>query len=216
MIVACVRTGDKYSPDYVYRLKAAVARHLPVQHRFVCITDNPDAVTGIETVKESSLLRWWAKLRLFDPSWRGDERVVYFDLDSVICGDISPLAEISVPFGICKNFSLIAYGKYPCRYGSAVMTIAPTYGSDLWAWFNKYLIHLTNLGGVFGDQLIIEKFDPDAALLQPLLPAGFFLGHRDLPSFQEGPPPGCSVVVFAGEHKPGNTNCEWARQLWLA
>ena len=32
--VYCVNVGDKYSSDYVYKLKSAVERHLSFRHRF--------------------------------------------------------------------------------------------------------------------------------------------------------------------------------------
>ena len=41
MIVACVRTGKRYGVEYVARLKAGVARHLTMPHRFMCLTDRP-------------------------------------------------------------------------------------------------------------------------------------------------------------------------------
>ena len=40
--VYCVNVGDKYGPEYVFKLKSAVERHLKQPHNFWCITDKPE------------------------------------------------------------------------------------------------------------------------------------------------------------------------------
>ena len=42
--VICIRWGEKYGPDYVNRLHAMVARHLPGPFRFICFTDDPSGL----------------------------------------------------------------------------------------------------------------------------------------------------------------------------
>ena len=90
MIVACVRTGQKYGIEYVTRLRSMVARHLPQPHRFVCFTDYPNELPiDMETLPVSpNLPGWWAKFHVFEPTWRAGEHVVYLDLDTIIIGDI--------------------------------------------------------------------------------------------------------------------------------
>ena len=109
MIVACVRNGTKYGTDYVYRLRAMVERHLKVPHWFVCLTDRPDELPDVVTVdiKRHGLPGWFAKMALFEPTWRNGQRVIYFDLDTVICGDLKPLAALAVELmalGLLKLF----------------------------------------------------------------------------------------------------------------
>ena len=36
----CVFYGDKYKPNYVQNLYNMVKRHLTVDHKFICFTDN--------------------------------------------------------------------------------------------------------------------------------------------------------------------------------
>ena len=108
--VACVRTGTKYSIGYVLKLAAMCARHLSQTHRFVCLTDRPGDFSGIETVDVSptGLRGWWAKMALFDFTARSSDRVLYLDLDMVVCGSLDPLAALNVEFGVCANFTRAA------------------------------------------------------------------------------------------------------------
>lgn len=214
MIVACVRTGTRYTTDYVYKLKAMVARHLPIEHCFVCLTDRPRDLPGIETVNISAydLRGWFGKMALFEPSWRMAERVIYLDLDTVVCGDLSHLASLDVEFGICANFTRLAGNdRWPCGYGSCVMTIAPNAMSYVWERFEDDRTAWLNLASNYGDQLIIERLAPGATLLQEVMPQNFFLGYRDLTHIK---PQGCSIVVFAGRSKPHNCNEQWIKTAW--
>lgn len=214
MIVACVRTGGKYSTDYVYKLRDMVARHLPIPHEFICLTDNPNHLVGIKTddIWCYHLQGWWGKMALFEPRWRAGERVLYFDLDTVICGDLSPLANLFVDFGICANFTRAAGNKsWPCHYGSCVMTLGPNRCENIWHSFNADDYRLMMKAGNYGDQKVLEWLSPAATLLQDVLPQGFFLGYRDLADTK---PKECSVVVFAGSSKPHNSNKEWIKDAW--
>lgn len=94
-----------FGPETVHALDRMVKRHYPKQHRFVCVTDDPTGLDGIETFplwsdhalvpsphggKNPSCYR---RLKAFAPEagqWFG-ERIVSIDLDTVIVGDLSPL-----------------------------------------------------------------------------------------------------------------------------
>lgn len=220
LTVACVRTGTKYSVDYVHRLRAMVARHLDRPHRFVVLTDRPEDLSGVETIDayaHHALPSWWTKMCLFSPDWR-DGRALYFDLDTVIAGDLGPLADLECEFGICENFTRLAgHTAWPCKYGSCAMVFGQGWGDHVWQAFKADAINWMTVSGRYGDQMAIEHLvsPGEVTLLQSVLPPGFFLGYRDLPKHAE-PPRGCSVVVFAGAHKPSNTNCDWARAAWAA
>ena len=157
MIVACVRIGTKYKTEYVFKLQAMVKRHMTVPHRFVCLTDRPKELPGIETVLVKGLPGWWGKLWLFNSEWR-NERVLYFDLDTVICDNIDDLAQLDKPFYICQNFTqLSGHPSWPCKYGSCCMVIQPDWGEFIWGEFRgrvaDYMIKYDQLG----DQKVIEE-----------------------------------------------------------
>lgn len=216
MIVACVRTGTKYGTEYVERLAAGVRRHLRPDVRIICLTDQFDAVDGVLSidVADTGLKGWWAKFCAFQLAATLGDRVLYLDLDTVVVGDLSPLAALDVEFGICGSFTRAAgNATYPCRYGSCVMTISPAFGDTVWTGFRKAQDRLMAAAGTYGDQHAIEALAPSATILQDVLPPGFFLGYRDLGAAK---PEGCSLVIFAGKSKPHNCDEKWIKDAWIA
>lgn len=219
MLVACVRIGERYAPHYVFRLRDMVAKHLKRSHKFICFTDRPQEVEGtgvvVADITSMHLKSWWGKMALFAREWREGQRVLYFDLDSVIVGDLTPLLELEIDFGICENFTRLAGNQqWPCRYGSCVMTMGPEFSGDAFRRFWPQRDELMARAGKFGDQMVVEELLPDATLLQRFLPSGFFLGYRDLPKHKARPPKNCSVVIFAGSAKPHNCGITWVKEAW--
>lgn len=89
LTVYSVLWGDKYPPDYVYRLKAMIEGNLTVPFFFACVTDQD--LEGIHCIKPiCDYQGWWQKLSLFEIA---DGPSLYFDLDTVITGNIDYLAE---------------------------------------------------------------------------------------------------------------------------
>lgn len=93
--VACVlKSGGIYDASWVEKLKSGVGQHLKMPHRFVCLAD-------VDVPCERIPLRhdwagWWSKIELFkimDP-------VLFFDLDTLIVGDISGLAKQAEEWGL--------------------------------------------------------------------------------------------------------------------
>ena len=217
--VACVWVGDKYPIEYVTRLRSMVARHLPLRHRFVCYTDRviDCAAARIPYVNVGRVggpwPGWWSKMALFHPLPRGGHRTIYFDLDTVIIGDISPLAEMAITFGICANFTKrSAVPNYQCNYGSCVMVMAPMFGREVFDGFSDNVSRfMKSTDHKYGDQWAIEQLHPDATLLQDVVPPGFFIGYRDITPTK---PVGASVVVFAGSHKPTSYPYDWIDKEW--
>jgi|DEB0MinimDraft_10_1074344.scaffolds.fasta_scaffold24642_4 hypothetical protein len=109
VIVACVMTGDKYKPEYVYKLRDAVKRNLTICHDFVCLTDNAQELefNGIEHCRIDNPKRsWWDKFHLFNPRhFAAGTRVIYFDLDVVICDCIDDIASVADSLAMVENFS---------------------------------------------------------------------------------------------------------------
>lgn len=182
-----------------------------------CYTDRPyvpDGVIGID-VSTLGLQGWWAKMALFNARVRPAGRVIYLDLDTVIAGDLQPLAQLDVDFGICANFTRRAGNvSWPCNYGSCVMSFADGWGTHIWDAFNAKRKHFMDEAGRLGDQWVIEQLHDDAALLQDELPKGFFVGYRELPMHKEVKPPEAHLIIFAGNHKPDNCQLKWIRRLW--
>jgi hypothetical protein len=94
-----------FGPETVYALREMIDRHYTQPYRFVCVTDRPKDLPGIETIElwndfadvKSALGRsypsCYRRLKLFAPD-AGDTfgaRVVSIDLDMVIVRDITSL-----------------------------------------------------------------------------------------------------------------------------
>lgn len=210
--VGCVKVGTKYGPEYVERLDSMLARHCPIEYRLICLTDDPKSV-DVMTIDVSGygLTGWWAKMTLFDPKLRGRGPWLYFDLDTVICGDIAPLALWTGEFGICENFTRLAgHPTWPCRYGSCVMAFAQGFGQGVFDRFMADRDALMEKAGKFGDQIVIEWLKPDARILQADMP-DLFKSYRDLDDTGPGK---SSVICFGGRHGPNNSEYEWVRNAW--
>lgn len=99
LTVACVLVKGhvNFTPDYVFKLKSMAAKRLP-PHRFICLTDHPESLLGVETIKIPTpvgMFAWWAKLELFNPKHEAlqDGRILYFDLDVLIVDDCADLID---------------------------------------------------------------------------------------------------------------------------
>jgi hypothetical protein len=209
-----VRTGTKYSVDYVRKLRDGIAGNTTRAHDFVCLTDRPGDLLDIQSVdiSEHRLSGWWGKMALLDFASRSANRVIFFDLDMVICGSLDPLTDVEPEFGICGSFTRAAgNAKWPCRYGSCVMSFAPFFGLDGWDRFNAGRDRWIGLAGIHGDQWVFEGLYPAATILQDVLPPGFFVGYRD---FTDRKPDGCAVAVFAGKVKPHDCKIDWIAKAW--
>jgi hypothetical protein len=117
--VLCMKWGTLYGPEYVDHLQAMVARHLARPHRFVCLTDDTSGIRpSIECrpIPEMQLggSPWysgWRKLAVFSPDLHDLEgRILFFDLDVVIVGDIEPFFEHPGELCIIENWTQAGQG----------------------------------------------------------------------------------------------------------
>lgn len=91
LTVACVlRSGGAYTAEWVAKLRAGVSAHLHCDHRFICLTDMRVPCSYVPL--DMRWPGWWSKIELF----RLPPPVLYFDLDTLICGDISEAADAAM------------------------------------------------------------------------------------------------------------------------
>ena len=115
--VVCMKWGDKYGPEYVNILARMVARNITIPYRFICFTDNPDGLDeGIEVRPIPAFPepdwewgRWcpaWRKLTLLDdPVSDLKGKLLFFDLDVVIVGNLDSFFSFSDKMSIIENWS---------------------------------------------------------------------------------------------------------------
>lgn len=215
--VICVKWGDKYGEDYVYKLQSMCARHLPA-HEFVCVTDEPvEGVTCYPLVCD--LPTWWQKVGLFQRGlFPGDN--LYLDLDIVITESIKPLVA-SLRLEPTKLWTVDDFG-YPLRnprsvsaetqkllggegtINSSVLAWHGDTQSEVYAVWDKFNPEVMDV--LHGDQnWITQSLYPDSIRF---LPTGYVRSYK-YNKMQIAP-----VVVFHGEPKPHEVHEEWVRQHW--
>lgn len=90
-IVTVFKSGPYWWPEYVYRLRDAVARNLTVPHRFVCLSDielECDTVPLITmpNIDNKTFGVWW-KMQLWRPENNLTGRTLFVDIDTLIVDD---------------------------------------------------------------------------------------------------------------------------------
>lgn len=191
MQIACVKTGDKYGPEYVTRLRDGVTRHMPHLFQFVCYTDEPVDGVYCEPLP-ADLPGWWAKVGLA----KLERPLIYFDLDVIITGDLTPLMHWR-EFGIIEDW-------WVDGFNSSVMVFTGQEG-DIWREFRPSM--MDRLKG--GDQQWFTMMRPDARTF----PREWFVSAKSF-ACRDGVPEGARAVVFHGQPKPGDITTGWVPQMW--
>ncbi|MCA9035101.1 MAG: hypothetical protein KDA91_08225 [Planctomycetaceae bacterium] len=104
VVVACLKWGHPYPPEYVNVLAAAVKDNLSFNHRFVCITDAPEGLSSdVEVMPLPEIpierAKWntgfWPKLAIFKQGMFDPETIVlYLDVDLMVTQSLDPFIEI--------------------------------------------------------------------------------------------------------------------------
>lgn len=209
--ICCVQAGNYQGrgAEYVNNLYDMVVRNMPagVPFRFVCFTDDKTGLTeGIEArdLPEPNLEGWWNKLALFKRGVFADgERVVYFDLDTLIVGPLDDIVRYSGSFALLRDF------YRPDGYGSGVMAweAGDPWDKDIWEAWND----ADRPAIVGGDQAWLEKVVHIPNILQDLYSDKFVSYKVHCKPY---PPQGSSVVCFHGEPRPHNCTQKWVQDVW--
>lgn len=208
--VLCVRTGDKYSWDYVAKLQSMVARHLPFEHEFICYSDSPGTVEG-PTYKTTTLNGWWGKL----DAMAEQGPCIYFDLDTIILRDLTAFANAVVALPHDAIMMLIPFRK--------ILAGIDVKGwlSGIMAWgdtgFPNVATHYRHNGSRFkGDQdflsdLFLRGGQVQVVGVQDALKVASYKWQCK----RHGPPEGTEVVCFHGNPRPHQVaDLPWVRFNW--
>jgi len=212
--IACVNAGNYAGrgAEYVNTLFDMVGRHISgaIEKRFVCFTDDPDGLAaGIEVrFLPPGLNGWWNKLFLFSKeAFESGDRVLYFDLDTVITGSVDSIARYKGDFAILGDF------YRPEGWQSAVMAWRAGLFAELWDRWNAE--GRPELAG--GDQAWIERCFKGVEWLpeiwQDLFP-GRFKSYKAHGLRNTMPPRETAVVCFHGYPRPHECGSEWVGNIW--
>jgi len=205
LVIACVKWGKAFPAAWANILYDMVQRNLPnTAFDFFCFTDDATGLHPNISVRElpRNLTGWWNKLYLFkEGTFSAHQRIIYFDLDTLIIGKLDDIVKYQGDFALLRDF------YRPGGYGSGVMMWPGGTNHHIWSEYEK--AGRPNLPG--GDQIWLEKICPGADLLQNLFPnrfASYKVNCHPLP------PENASVVCFHGEPKQDNANEHWVADVW--
>lgn len=195
LTVACtLRSGGIYDAIWVERLRAGVARHMPFDHRFVCLSDVDVPCERIQLLHDWP--SWWSKIELF----RLPGPLLYLDLDTAIVGDLSDLAWQAAQPGLTMLRDFYA----PDHFGSGVMAWggshydAPRSIYDAFKAEPDELMHRSRAR--MGDQAYIEEaYGRDRITPWQRLTGGQIVSYKV--HCRGGIPPDARIVCLHGKPK---------------
>jgi hypothetical protein len=203
-VASVLRSGGIYNVKHVELLEAMVSRHLPAIGRFVCLSD---LEIDIPNVDRMPLAHGWpgyySKLELFRPIFPEGERILYFDLDTVITGSLSTIAARKEPFIALGDFYRRPPREPKIRLASGVMMWTASELIDVYKAFARNPNVEMKQAGFWGDQAVIERYAPGPVFWQDIVPEHIvsFKCHC-----QQGLPDGARVVAYHGQPKPWSTD----------
>jgi SAM-dependent methyltransferase len=206
--IACVlKTGGDFDERYVVNLKRALDRNLTHPFKFVCLTDDP-AIKGVDTIRlTNGHPGWWSKIELFQPGAMSTERVLYFDLDTLILANIDDLLELGGSF----------YGLSPWNFWNRQ---AGQCASGIMSWKNgdyDFLYNEFNGPKIQkqGDQVYIsaalKAHGGSFTAFQDVAP-GIYSYKRECR--RSGPPRDARIVCFHGRPRVHEVRDAWVKEAW--
>lgn len=185
-----------YGPEQVASMRAQFARNLIAPHDFVCLTDDREYFSTIAHPLVDGWGGWWAKLELFASP--GPLPILYCDLDNVLLGDASALANPGAGFWMAQDWDY----KVP---NSSLMWWQGDYRWIYERFCENPAYHASRHTAMpnLGDQSFIAECLAMRGIVprywQHELPAGFFRSRWDVSNDRLT---GASMVLWHGRPKP--------------
>jgi len=227
--ILCVRFGNKYNIAYVERLRNMIERHTTVPYNLYCLTDDPSTLPGVQSIIQPNAgygKGWWHKVHMFDPKLPIRGRILYMDLDVVICNNIDKLLTIQgKDFMGIRDFNRRFHPNWKYLNSSVMSWI---HGSQSFI-FSKFKENPQTAMRMHGDQDWIWKMakdrikfwpEPwirsykweirDRSELQVISGVRQFKTQND----EVRPDADCSIAVFHGDPNPSIVNDKFVVDNW--
>ncbi|WP_062202677.1 hypothetical protein [Aureimonas sp. AU12] len=197
-LVTVLRSGGRYDGIWVERLVEGFRRHAPAFDRFVCLTDLALDLPGVECIAlRHDWPAWWSKMEAFRPGlFTGT--VLLCDLDTVIAGDASALAQPGLA-AMEDHFHKHRLSSALLRWdGDELAFLYDAFAAEPERWMTPGACGQVP-NAVHGDQVVIDhllrKADRRPAFFQSASP-GLLEFYDPARSHYDG------VVIFIGDAKP--------------
>jgi hypothetical protein len=194
--------GDKYAPEYVYKLQKQVGRNLRREHRFLCVTDQdlPD-ITTIKPICDYP--GWWQKIGLFKPGVATGLNL-FLDLDVVIVKELDTMIN---QYQSAKLAASRRWHHQKAGIQSSVMLWNPCPGTDaIWQQF---------------DETVLETHRGDQDWIQDVAGSWFTeIRLPDICSYKRHcrkprlPLQNSRIVCFHGKPDPHECTEQWIQKAW--
>ena len=225
----CVRFGNKYGVEYVERFRNMVQRNCTVPHEVVCLTDDPKPLHGVRSIVQPNAgykRGWWHKVHMFDPRLPLSGRIIYMDLDIVICGNLDKLTTVwTKDFIGIRDFNRKFHPSYKSLNSSVMAWNA---GTQKFIW-DKFKQNPAGAQSLHGDQDWIWrlsrdhiKFWPDSWIqsykweIRSRSELRMVNGVRQFAKVRNDvqPHPDCCVAVFHGDPNPSIVDDKFVKEHW--
>lgn len=124
--VVCFKWGNKFGPEYVNKLYSSILRNTNIPIQFTCFTEDPVGLKCATRPFLVDLPYWWYIIGLFNQAHGFEDRVIYFDLDTVIVKNIDNILSIDRPFIALRDY------YRPNGLQTAYISWVPEYGHFIW------------------------------------------------------------------------------------
>jgi hypothetical protein len=202
--------GTKYGPEYVERLRAAVARNLTWRHEFRVLEPEP------EDMHLTAVPGCFARLRAFDVAWqrrqgmKPGDRIVCLDLDLIVTGRLDDMLARPEPFAILQGVN-----GHAGRFNGSVWWTMAGYRPDVWSDFSLEAAAKVPHAEFPDDQAWFEAKMPDAGALGA--EEGVFAFQKRNWPRGDALPKGARIVAFPGWRDPSKfTQLEWVKEHWAS
>lgn len=222
-VVAVLRTAPglsrgEYKTEHAVQLLLQIAQWWPVD-RFldtVLLTDVDEAQRGWVEQATRAAIRplksswggWWSKLEMFDPQHDDLGDILYFDLDTVIVGDLGNIRKACI---VAQGTPILLRDFYrKDGLGSGLMYLPVTERGAIWKdWTRSSAVAAQRR--FHGDQNFLETFwSTRATRWQDVLP-GEVVSYKSHVVPNKGVvPDNARVVCFHGPPRPWQT--PWTKQ----
>lgn len=201
LTVACVlKKGGDYNAEYVKILLKSVLRHSHEDIECICLTDT--YATNAVTL-QNNWSGWWSKIELF----KIPGPVVYFDLDTVIINDLTPIYDLVRDEKEKRIWMLKPFGMHEIM-ASGIMAWSGDW-SELHDTFD-YKTHSFQFRGdqdYLSDKLIGEK---NVEFIQTKVSGIYSYKYHCRTAL----PNDARIVCFHGRPRPVNVKTDWMKMHW--
>jgi len=216
-----------FRPQHAATVARMFRRHLPVEHRFVCITDDAKEIDGVDVMPTPPAALALGRLRTpegagFPSCYRrlwmfSDEaqeiakRVLLVDIDVILLRDVSPLVQREEDFVGWQPSA--SWGQGIDRIGGGLYLLRTGTRTDVLTRFQgaPSIAEARAAGYRGSDQAWLSYVLHGCPLYGP--EAGIY-SIRDMKNGRLPPPSDARIVQHNGTRKPWSSPVPWVRRAW--